>query len=381
MNNSNSMAALLSNVTRNKCMMPLTDGRPVATLPFDCKYRLIDFPLSSLSNAHVNSVFMTFNEGETQSVFDHLGSGSEWGLDSFNSRFFVYIQQDFDRLKEKGLAYFAQQINFLRKSKAPYTVMIGSKFICNADLNAVLKIHKQSEKPVTAVYKKVSPDLAGDEDTIIRFDENGRAVGKFKKDTENLGEKEALALSVFIADTDWVINFIQQMQNAGEIASIAHLLRIHMSEFEVNTYEYTGYMSNITGIKSFFDANMAMLEPANFTSLLYSSQPVYTKIKNEVPTYFSKDSSVINSQLGSGCIVEGRVKDSLISRGSTIKKGANVENSLVFTSSEIKEDAVIKYAIIDKHVVVENGVSVIGTAENPIVIPKGSVVTENVVQV
>lgn len=148
------MAAILSNVTRKKELTPLTDERPIATLPFDCKYRLIDFPLSALSNAHVESVFMTFNEGETQSVFDHIGAGSEWGLDTFNSRYFMYIQQDFDRLKEKGLPYFNQHINFLRRSKAPYTVLIGSKFICNVDLNAVLKIHKLNGKVVTAVYKK-----------------------------------------------------------------------------------------------------------------------------------------------------------------------------------------------------------------------------------
>ena len=85
MNNSNKMAAILSNVSSSKNLKPLTDVRPIATLPFDCKYRLIDFPLSSLSNAHVDNIFMTFNEGETQSVFDHLGSGGEWGLDGFNS--------------------------------------------------------------------------------------------------------------------------------------------------------------------------------------------------------------------------------------------------------------------------------------------------------
>ncbi|MCL2114417.1 MAG: glucose-1-phosphate adenylyltransferase subunit GlgD [Streptococcaceae bacterium] len=380
MNNSNKMCALLSNVSSSQALRPLTDVRPIATLPFDCKYRLIDFPLSSLSNAHVDNVFMTFNEGETQSVFDHLGSGSEWGLDGFNSRYFVYIQQDFDRLKEQGKAYFAQHLNFLKKSKAPYTVLLGSKFICNVDLNAVLKIHKLAGKEITTVYKKVSPVLAAEYDTILRFDEEGKMSNCYMNQLENPQEKEALCLNLFIVNTDWLIDFIQEMQNAGEIASIAHLLRARMKDYDVNSYEYTGYMSNITDIKSFYDANMVMLEPQNFTSLLYSSQPVHTKIKNEVPTYFSKDSNVVNSQLGSGCIIEGEVKDSLISRGSKVLKGAEVESALIFTSSKVKNDAVVKYAIIDKNAVIENGVQIIGTAEKPVVIPKGSVVTEDVIE-
>lgn len=373
------MVGMLSNVTHNPELKPLVDERPLSTLPFECKYRLIDFPLSSLSNAHVDSIFMTFNQGETQSVFDHLGSGTEWGLDGLNSRFFIYIQQDFDRLKAEGKQYFAQHINFLRKSKAPYTVLIGSKFVCDVDLQAVLRLHKQSGKNVTAVYKKVESEVAAPYDTIFRFEEDG-LKHCYTNQVEDLQEKENLCLNLFIVNTEWLIDFIMKMQEAGEIASISHLVRVHLDDLDVNGYEYTGYMSNIKDVKSFYDANMMMLNPANFTSLLYSSQPVYTKIKNEVPTYFSPESSVENSQLGSGCIVEGSVKDSLISRASVVEAGATVEASLLFTNSKVKENAVVKYAIIDKNVVIENGVSVIGTKEKPVVIPKGSVVTEDVIE-
>lgn len=382
MNNSNKMCAILSNVTYNPGLAPLINERPTATLPFDCKYRLIDFPLSSLSAAHVNSVFMTFNEGETQSVFDHLGSGSEWGFDTFNSRYFVYIQQDFDRMKDLEKPYFQQQINFLRKSQAPYTVLLGSKFVCNVDLNAVLKIHKSAGKDVTAVYKKVDPEVAGSYDTILRF-EDDQLKTCYKRELESFHEKESLCLNLFIVNTDWLINFYQRMQTNGEIASISHLLRKHLPEndIEVNTYEYTGYMSNITDIKSYYDANMVMLEPSNFTSLLYSSQPVLTKIKNEVPTFFDKESKVVNSQLGSGCIIEGQVENSLISRASKIGRQAKVEKSMVLCGGEVKAGAVVKYAILDKNVVVEDGVRVEGTAENPVVIAKGTIVTEDLVKV
>lgn len=380
MKTENKICAILSNVTKSEDLAPLTNERPIATLPFDCKYRLIDFPLSSLANANVSNVLMTFNEGETQSVFDHLGSGSEWGLDSFSNRYFVYIQQDFERRKAQGRSYFEQQINFLRKSKAPYTVLIGSKFISNVDLNAVLRIHKASGKNITTVYKQVAPEIAEDYDSIIRFDENGKASSRYTSQITDLQEKEALSINIFIVNTNWLIEFAQRMESVGEYASLAHLIRRHMSEEETNTYEYTGYMSNVKDTKSYYEANMAMLDSANFTSLLYGSQPVRTKIKNEVPTYFSENSKVVNSQLGSGCIVEGEVSNSLISRGSKIKEGSIIEDSMIFTDSEIKSGAVIKHAIIDKHVVIENNVRIEGTAGNPVVIPKHTVVTENVIQ-
>lgn len=75
------MCAILGNLQRYQDLMPLTENRPLSTLLFDCKYRLLDFNLSSIENANIKQVYMIFNEGETQSVFDHIGGGKEWNLD------------------------------------------------------------------------------------------------------------------------------------------------------------------------------------------------------------------------------------------------------------------------------------------------------------
>ena len=50
----------------------LTEHRPIASLPFGGKYRLIDFPLSNLANAGIRSVFGIFQNENISSVFDHI---------------------------------------------------------------------------------------------------------------------------------------------------------------------------------------------------------------------------------------------------------------------------------------------------------------------
>ena len=72
------MCALIGNTHRFDELSPITDIRPLATLPFDSKYRLIDFNLSNVANANIKQLFMVFNEGDTRSVFDHIGGGKEW---------------------------------------------------------------------------------------------------------------------------------------------------------------------------------------------------------------------------------------------------------------------------------------------------------------
>ncbi len=55
-------SAILGNTVGFHDMSTLTNHRPVASLPFGGKYRLIDFPLSSLANAGIRSVFGIFQQ-------------------------------------------------------------------------------------------------------------------------------------------------------------------------------------------------------------------------------------------------------------------------------------------------------------------------------
>ena len=51
----NRFAVLFNLVEEKNELMPLTERRPVATLPIAGRYRLIDFPFSSLTNAKIKS--------------------------------------------------------------------------------------------------------------------------------------------------------------------------------------------------------------------------------------------------------------------------------------------------------------------------------------
>jgi glucose-1-phosphate adenylyltransferase len=125
---------------------------------------------------------------------------------------------------------------------------------------------------------------------------------------------------------------------------------------------------------------MDMLDATKFNTLLYSNNRVFTKVKNEVPTYFAKGSQVKGSQLASGSVVEGKVINSIISRNSLIEAGSDIQESLIFPNAKIKSGAKVKYAILDKNVVIEKNVSVIGTKEKPIVIRKNSMITEDIIE-
>lgn len=362
----------MGNLNRHKELLPLTEKRPLATLPFDCKYRLIDFNLSSIVNANINTVFMVFNEGETQSVFDHIGGGREWDLDNISKRFFIYVYQDFIKQKAENKNYYATVIDYLQKSKSEYTVYMSSKILCNIDLRAVLKIHQMQENDMTVVYKRMPRENVYGTDFVLDIADDGKITTAQSAKDVNLGDTVNLCADIFIMKTDKLIEALEHGQNEGISSNLGSFLRTQITECTTSTYEYTGYLSNIFDVSSYYQANMDMLDPQKFNSLLYSSQKIYTKIKNEVPTYYSESSNVENSQFATGSIIEGTVKNSLISRRTNIKPGAVVEDAILMPKAVVGEGAVVQYAILDKNVEVAPNVKIIGTKNHPVVVKKGS---------
>ncbi|WP_270312427.1 glucose-1-phosphate adenylyltransferase subunit GlgD [Ligilactobacillus agilis] len=376
----NRMCAIIGNEHEYTSLLPLTKNRPLSTLYFDCKYRIMDFALSSVVNANIRNVFMIMNEGRIKSVFDHLGGGREWGLDSIGSYQYISFYQDILRRKAEGKTYFDDVIDYLQKSKASYTVFISNKILANVDLRAVLKIHQAQNNEITAVFKRVARNDIASDDQILTLGENGTVLGT--KKFNDLSEKDDtynLAMGIFIANTDWLIKALDAGQNAGAPTSIEEFLVSELTKVKSSAYEYTGYMSNIYSVKSYYQANMDMLNLEKFNSLLFSSQKVITRTKNEVATYFTEDSEVRRSQFATGCVIKGKVEDSLISRRTVVENGAEVIGSVLMGSANVGENTSVKYAILDKNVTIDANLKIEGTPEKPVVIEKDTHITADVI--
>ena len=373
----NRVSAIIDNGNCYGELHDLVANRPLATLPFDCKYRLLDFQLSNVINANIQSLFLLMNHDDMQSVFDHIGGGKEWSLDSLRNKFFMHFNnKNFEGEYERD--FISHVVDYLQKSSSEITVIMGSKMLCNIDLKAIIKIHQQYDRDMTVVYKRVTPENISRDNLLIDLESDGNISLCHSSDNElEVMEKYNLCMDIFIVKTKWLIDILENDEN--KMNSIIKILRGKIDNESCMSYEYTGYLSNIYDIPSYYRANMEMLQPAKFNSLLYSSQKIYTKLVNEVPTYYAQNSVVNNSQFASGCVIDGTVVDSLISRRCKISEAAVIEHSIIMASASISKNAYIKNAILDKNVIVDEGVRIIGADNNPIVIKKDSHVTNDII--
>ena len=102
------------------------------------------------------------------------------------------------------------------------------------------------------------------------------------------------------------------------------------------------------------DANLRLAKAVR-DELFSSARPIYTKVRDEVPARFGLHASVNNCLLADGCIIEGRVENSIIFRGVRIGAGAEVKNSIVMQGAVIDANAELDFVVADKDVLIRGG--------------------------
>ena len=108
--------------------------------------------------------------------------------------------------------------------------------------------------------------------------------------------------------------------------------------------------------------------------LFPADRPVYTKVRDDLPTRYVEECECSNSLIANGCMIEGTVINSVLFRGVKVAKGAVVKNSIVMQDAQIQEGAEIDHCILDKQSVIRRNGRLIAPAAYPIVIAKNVVI-------
>lgn len=358
-------------------LFPLTERRPISALPFASRYRMVDFSLSSISHAGMDSVAI-FIGGTGRSVYDHIRRGAEWNLDSrLRGGIFTYSQTYMKQyMIEQTYGqddFYSNHKEFLQKSKAEYVVVMGGRFVANIDYTKLLQEHLETPGDISVVYKNMETNKIKKhpDERILRMEKDGKLLESYPvKDYIYDEPTLPVSLNVYFLSVRKMLEIIARSEEEGLRLDADRLVLHYLKDYEVNPQEYTGYLALVDSIESYYEANMELLNKDKFNELFNTQFPIMTKIKNEAPTYYSKTAKVKGSLFATGCMIEGTVDHSLIFRKVKVAEDAVVKNSIIMQGSKIGKGAILEYCILDKNVIIQPGVELKGSPDNLIVLRK-----------
>jgi glucose-1-phosphate adenylyltransferase len=136
------------------------------------------------------------------------------------------------------------------------------------------------------------------------------------------------------------------------------------NEVPGDTERDAGYWRDVGTLDSYFEAHMDLCAVHPIFNLYNSRWPILTQVPSQPPAKFvheepDRTGRAVNSVVSNGVIVSGSlVRESVLSPGVRVDDWATVERSVVLHNTRIGPRAVVRDAILDKNVVVPEGVEV-----------------------
>lgn len=354
----------------------LTEDRTMASVPFGCRYRLIDFTLSNVVNAGITKVGV-LTHYNYQSLMDHLGTGKDWDLARRNGGIKI-LPPFITAFANRGNTLFASRLEalisarqFISECTEDEVLLCDCDLICNLDLADMLRAHKESGAMATVAVKKSPVDDLSDI-SIVNSDENGRILNVTNYNDNGEGEKD-IQIHIMVMNRQFLLSRLTEALAHGYTSIAKDILTRGAATNNFRIYRYDGYCETVRNLSEYYHRNMELLTAETQDALFrQKNRPVLTKVQNSAPTVYAANSMVKNSMIADGCVIEGIVENSIIFRGVHVGKNTSVENCILMQDTYVGNNVYMNCVITDKGVTIRDGRVLSGHENRPFYIEKSS---------
>ncbi len=353
----------------------LTRWRSKPSVPFGGKFRIIDFPLSNCINSGIRRMGV-LTQYKSHSLIRHLQRG--WNFFRGEMGEFIEIlpaQQRIDAGWYAGTAdALYQNLDIIRLHQPEYVLVLAGDHIYQMDYGPMLAYHVEQGADVTIGCFEVPLDTARSFG-VMGVDDNLK-VNSFREkpaDPDPIpGRKnEALAsMGIYVFNREFLYEqLIRDADNPESSRDFGKDVIPNIIE-KCNVYAYpfrdpeTGkqaYWRDVGTIDAYWAANMELIGVTPELNLYNTDWPIWTYQAQLPPAKFIFDDPdrrgmAVDSMVSGGCIISGaRVHHSLLFSNVYVNSHARVDDTVVLPDVTIGRNARIRRAVIDKGVVIPEG--------------------------
>lgn len=362
----NNMLAMILAGGRGSRLHDLTQKVAKPAVSYGGKYRIIDFPLSNCANSGIDVVGV-LTQYESIFLNSYVAAGRRWGLDAKDSGVYVLPpreKSDANLDVYRGTAdAISQNIDFIDTYSPEYLLILSGDHIYKMNYARMLAFHKESKADATIAVIEV-PMKEASRFGIMNTDETGRIVEFEEKPEHPKSNLASMGIYIF----NWKLlrkTLLADMKNADSNHDFGKdiIPALLNDEKKLCAYKYKGYWKDVGTIDSLWEANMDLLDKNNALDLNDPAWKIYTEDVTALPQYIGADAVVDRAFITQGCVVNGKVKNSVLFTGAKVAEGAQVIDSVLMPGAEVAEGAVVTRTLVADGVKIGKN-AVVGSADS-----------------
>ncbi len=368
---------------RGSRLMELTDIRAKPAVYFGGKSRIIDFALSNAMNSGIRRIGVA-TQYKAHSLIRHLQRGWNFFRPERNESFDILPASQ--RVTETGWyagtadAVF-QNIDIIASYAPRYIVLLAGDHVYKMDYELMLQQHVEQQADVTVGCIEVScAEATGF--GVMAVDAADRITAFLEKpaDPPSIPGKPGRSLAsmgIYVFETRFLIDILRRDAKlpgsthdfghdiipylVGQGRAVAH----HFEKSCVRTTPASQiYWRDVGTVDAYWEANIDLTDFIPGLDLYDHKWPIWTYGEIVPPAKFVHDEDgrrgqAISSLVSGGCIVSGtEVRQSLLFTGVHAHSFACVEQAVVLPYAQIGRGARLKRVVIDRGVVIPDGLTV-----------------------
>ena len=345
----------------------LTSNRPKSAVPFGGLGRVIDFPLSNLLNSGIEQIAL-LSQYRSYSLINHIGTGAAWDMIGRYRKLSILPPsqgaQGGDWYRGPADAIH-QNLDFIRYHAPEEILILSGDHVYNMDYQDMIDYHTEKDADLTIAFTRVpQPDahrfgLAEIEETVADS-RGGRILNYWEKPAEPQSNWASMTILCFKPE---VLYQALEENHKGDsyhfgLDIIPLLLKQNL---KIYGYKFHGYWGYTRTMDEYWQSSMDMLgsDPAiDLEKWNFRTNLDQRNIRGNEPALIGEKATVANSLIYNGCKIGGTVRNSILFPGVHVKKGAVVENSILFYNNIVGRECRLNKVVSDVDNVFKNKVKV-----------------------
>ena len=343
----------------------MEDYRPISAFSFLGRYRLVDFPVSNLSNSNIDRIQVYVSQNP-RSLAEHLGTGSQYNINPKRGKLQLLFNQDsrVNDIYNTDIRAYRGNYDIIERMHQEYVILTPGYMVFRQDYSKLLEDHIASGADVTLLYHKVNnAKTAFGACDVLNLNKQ-KGLQSIERNSGTANDKN-IFMDTYVMKNSLFLQLINKAVKLSSICSLSEILNHESDNLDIRGIQHKGYFAAITDFKSYFDANMELLDYDKAKELFNNSWQIYTATTDSCPVHYFDGASIKNSMVANGSLIEGTVENSVIGRGVTIRKGAVVRDCVILGHTTIDEGVHLEAQVVDKWARIKHTREIIATTDHP----------------
>ena len=234
--------------------------RPIGAFSFLGRYRVIDFPISNMSNSGIDRI-QVYVRNKPRSLAEHLGTGRHYNINSKRGKLQLMFAQNSSEndVYNTDIAAFAENLEFIERMHEPYVIIAPSYMVYAQNYSELLQAHIDSEADITLLYHSVDNAREAFINCDVLNLNKQKGVESIEKNRGS-AQKRNIFMDTYIMKKELLIELIKKAKKISSMYTLAQIVNTCAGELDIRGVAHRGYFASITDFNSYYNANISLID-------------------------------------------------------------------------------------------------------------------------